>query len=319
MPFISVQISSARPPIWDPRLDKRGAIFIPAQVTPGQGYWRLMKAVWFDQDESAGRHHVFVDTLTISGTRQSDVPVLVSWTDGATSIVTQAKANEVYATDFAMFAIAPSYRARPAATAPADSVDGMGLGSIEDPTHGIHTSYGLTWQWTIASAPPEPTGTVTATPTITVTPTITMTATPTATARPTITITPLPTTPLTPTSTPTPTQTQAFTRAEIANCQPDNQGSRFEGTVQLAGQPVAGYRVVFSYEPDGSWVTQPAITQSMPAGFYAHIISAGVARSGNWFAWIVDAENHRISTLASFTTDGPGGACNRVTVNFYSS
>ncbi|MCX6048139.1 MAG: hypothetical protein NT075_23820, partial [Chloroflexi bacterium] len=46
LPFISVQISSARPPIWDPRLDKRGAIFIPAQVTPGQGYWRLMKAVW---------------------------------------------------------------------------------------------------------------------------------------------------------------------------------------------------------------------------------------------------------------------------------
>ena len=73
------------------------------------------------------------------------------------------------------------------------------------------------------------------------------------------------------------------------------------------------------YEADGSWVTQPAVTRDMPAGFYVHIISAGVARRGNWFAWIVDENNRRISALAAFTTDGPGGACNRVTVNFYDS
>ena len=79
---------------------------------------------------------------------------------------------------------------------------------------------------------------------------------------------------------------------------------------------MAGYRVVFSYEPDGNWVTQPAITQSTPLGFYTHIIGVGVARAGNWFAWMVDENNQRISVLASFTTDGPGGACNIVTVNF---
>ncbi len=189
LPLITFQVASKipppRPPIWDPRLDQRGAIFIPAQVTPGQGYWRLIKAVWFNQDESGGRHHIFVDTLNGSGTRQIDVPVLVSWTDDTAKIITQAKANEAYAADFAMFAIAPSYQARPDANAPADSVDGMGLGEIDDPAHGVHTSYGLTWQWTIASTPPEPTLTVTATPIITVTST--------ATATPTITMTPSPT------------------------------------------------------------------------------------------------------------------------------
>ena len=79
---------------------------------------------------------------------------------------------------------------------------------------------------------------------------------------------------------------------------------------------VDGYRVVFSYEADGPWVTVPTISGNGQPGFYTHIISVGGARSGNWFAWIVDAEGERISVLAGFSTDGLGGACNVVTVNF---
>ena len=77
-----------------------------------------------------------------------------------------------------------------------------------------------------------------------------------------------------------------------------------------------GYRVVFSYEADGPWVTAPAISGNGQPGFYTHIISVGGARSGNWFAWIVDGDGTRISALAAFTTDGVGGVCNIVTVNF---
>lgn len=77
-----------------------------------------------------------------------------------------------------------------------------------------------------------------------------------------------------------------------------------------------GYRIVFSYEADGPWVTAPAVSGNQQPGFYTHIISVGGARSGNWFAWIVDVAGERISALAAFTTDGIGGACNVVTVNF---
>jgi len=315
---------SSLPPdlLWDPQLDQRGASFIPAQVTPGAGYWRLTQAVWLNEAESQGRHHIFVDILDITGTRQVDVPVLIRWHDGTEKITTERKTGEAYAADFAMYSIAPSYRAAPDTSAPADSVDGMGMGSIEDPTHGIHTSYGLTWRWTIAGAIPTPsptittTPTITSTPTLTTTPTLTVTTTPTATATPTVTATSTPTATVTPTATPTPASPYLFDTAEIADCQPNDQSSRFAGYVKRAGQPVAGYRVVFSYEPDGNWVTQPAITQSTPLGFYTHIIGVGIARAGNWFAWIVDENNQRISVLASFTTDGPGGACNIVTVNF---
>lgn len=320
LPYISTHAAAPSDRIWDPRLDQRGASFIPAKVTPGQGYWHLIKAIWFNSAESQGRHHIFVDTLDETGARQSGVPVLITWNGDATTIVTQAKPGEDYAADFPMFAIAPSYQAQPADNAAADSVDGMGLGDLDDPTHGIHTSYGLTWQWTIADAPAgtdiSPTLTVTITPTLTVPATSAITATPSLTPTPTITATPTFT--MTPMATPTPTPPPPylFQRAEVTGCQPNNTGSWFEGYAKLAGQPVAGYRVVFSYEPDGPWVTQPVMTRAVPPGFYSHIISAGVARSGQWFAWLVDSESKRISPLASFTTDGPGGACNIVTVNF---
>lgn len=334
LPFISKPGESLQDIIWDPRLDKRGATLVRTQVRSGTGYWRLIKAVWFDANESQGRHHILVDTLGADSARQTGVPILVRWNDGVTMVTTEAKPGEAYSANFAMYSIAPSYSAQPEDGSPADRVEGMGLGEIADPTHGVHTSYGLTWQWTIASAAATPTQsivitpeiaitttpTLTTTPVITVTPVITHTPTITATpkATPTVSPSPVATSTVTPTATPTPTRQAQylFSKAEVVDCQPNNQGSRFSGYVKLAGQPVAGYRVVFSYEPGGNWATQPAITSANPLGYYTHIISAGVARSGNWFAWIVDADAHRISALASFTTDGFGGSCNVATVNF---
>lgn len=318
LPLIQSQAAPLPTPdrIWDPRLDQRGAVLVPAQVTPGTGYWRLIKAVWFNGVESAGRHHILVDTLAVAGTRQTDIPVLIRWEEGTTTVTTQAKTGEEFAADFPMFSIAPAYVAHPDDGAPADHVEGMGMGEIDDPLRAHHTSYGLTWQWTIAGATITPT----LTPTATATPTVTATSTPTGT------VTPTPTGTLTPTSTPTTTPTATptatpqasliFQNAEIAGCLPDDQGSRFAGSLRLGGQLVDGYRVVFSYEADGPWVTAPTISGNGQPGFYTHIISVGGARSGNWFAWIVDAEGERISVLAGFSTDGLGGACNVVTVNF---
>lgn len=300
---------------WDPRLDQRGATLIPATVTPGAGYWRLIRGVWYNTVESQGRHHIFVDLLDADSKRQTGKPVLVTWSDGDETITTEAKPGEEYAANFAMFAIAPSYKARPNDGAPADAVDGMGLGEIDDPGRGHHTSYGLVWRWTIASAAiPTPTLTLTATITPTTTPTITPTGTLTPTATPTATAT------FTPTATPTPTeQPLLFPIAQVAGCTNPGQGTRFYGTVRLNDQPADGYRVVFSYEADGPHVTQPALSGPNPPGFYTHIISVGLT-PGNWFAWIIAADKQRISAIAAFTTtEGPDGNCNVVEVNFEGS
>ena len=84
----------------------------------------------------------------------------------------------------------------------------------------------------------------------------------------------------------------------------------------MNGQPADGYRIVFSYEANGPWVTQPATSGSGKSGFYTHIISVGVPRVGNWYAWLVDQNRQRISTDAIFATNGANGSGNVVSVNF---
>ena len=332
----AVPVEPERPVEWDIRLTERGARLIQAEVAPGTGYWRLVKARWYNEAEAQGRHHIYIDLLDQTGTRITQTTITIRWADGATTLITEAKAGEPYAAAFDMHATAPAYSAQPDTTAPADRVEGMGLGTVEAPQNAIHTSYGLVWQWTIAGDKPTPTPTATlipsltpiaddggnltpvASPTLTLVPTAPQTVTPpdsSPTASPTPT--PSPTSDASPTSTPTPTPTATtVAQAIVVGCQPNAHGSRFEGYVYVDQQPTNGYRVVFSYEADGPWVTEPALSGSGAPGFYTHIISVGVARAGNWYAWLVDQNRQRISTLAAFTTDGVGGACNVVSVNF---
>jgi hypothetical protein len=180
LPLIQTQVDtpSTAPPAsspryWDPRLDARGAVLHAATPSPGQGYWRLVSARWYDEEEAGGRHHILVDLLDLEGKRMVDLPVRIHWSGGETIIQTQAKADEPYAADFGMFAVAPSYGAAPFTGDPADALWGMGLGSIDQPRFTIHSSYGLVWQWTIyeeaTTATPMPTLTPMATATATVT------------------------------------------------------------------------------------------------------------------------------------------------------
>jgi hypothetical protein len=321
-------------PQWDSRLTERGAYLEPATVSTGEGYWRLVAARWFDHNESQGRHHILIDLLDADGQRQVGIPVRISWRDGESLVFTEEKRDEAFATNYAMYALAPAYGAAPHDGAPADRVEGMGLGNLTEPHLAHHTSYGLTWQWTIAGATPEPTPTATATPTliptapVTVTPPLTVTATPTVTAIATtqpITVTPTATPTPTPSLTPTPTATATPTgesvpfTAVVARCAPFSNGSRFAGHVYVNGEPADGYRVTFSYEADGPRVPlQPAISGSSgDPGSYAHILSAGVTRVGDWYAWLVDGDGQRISTFGSFHTDGAANRCNSATIDFY--
>jgi len=155
-----VRATATRPPPiserdWDPRLTQRGAQLIPARVQPGQGYWRLVKARWFDVDDPpfTGKHFIFFDTLDQAGQRKTGVPIQLATFDMKEvfgSIPTEAKPGELYAGSFPMQVVAPAYRIEPADGAPADAVTNLGLGSIAVPDLPMLTSYGFTWQWTVA-------------------------------------------------------------------------------------------------------------------------------------------------------------------------
>ncbi|MCC7352605.1 MAG: hypothetical protein IT330_02520 [Anaerolineae bacterium] len=185
---------------WDPRLCQRYTQLVPANVGPGQWYWRLIKARWYDENEDPfrGLFHILVDTLDGAGNRQVGVTVRFTWSGGYQDYATEAKPGELYATNFPMNEVAPAYSAQPISGGPADVVSGMGYGNASNPN--IHTSYLLVWRWTMASGdgPPAVCGPAAPTPTPTRTPTTAPTATPTPTPTPTAT----------PTSTPSPTPTR---------------------------------------------------------------------------------------------------------------
>lgn len=132
--------------IWDPRLDERGATLVEATALPGEEYWRLVEARWYNSVEAAGRHHIRMDVLDENGERTAGVPLLVSWADGSYPVVSEEKPGEPYAADYAMYALAPAYNAQPYDGRPADRVEGMGLGELDAPDFAHHTSYGLVWQ-----------------------------------------------------------------------------------------------------------------------------------------------------------------------------
>ncbi len=131
--------------VWDSRLDQLGVGLRPADVAPGQLYWRLVEARWADEQQSEGRHHIFVNVLDESGKRIIGQPIKVSWREGSVTGVTEDKPATEYSYNFQMYAAGNSYDLSVEGL-PSDTVTGMGLGDIERRAWKIHTSFYLTFQ-----------------------------------------------------------------------------------------------------------------------------------------------------------------------------
>ncbi|MBX3054478.1 MAG: hypothetical protein KF753_23600 [Caldilineaceae bacterium] len=302
---------------WDPRLTQRGASLQAAAVAPGQGYWKLIKARWYNEQESGNRQHILVDVLDENSQRKAGIAMRVYWEGGQAGITTEPKPGEEYAANYALSFPAPFYNTVPNDGHPADAVLGMGLGSLENPNGFVRASYGLTWRWTIA---PQPT----ATPTATATPGETQEGT--ATATPTSSPTPL----ATPSPTPTPSATPVvssfvFNRAELVRCEPNAGITYVQGTLRLDGQPANGYRVVFSYAADGPVVAEMLSGphsgyEGWNPGYYSHLLQTNGPREGDWWFWVTDGTGKRISQLGFVHTHGTAGdgQCQQAVIDFHS-
>lgn len=131
--------------IWDSRLDQLGVKVQPANVPPGQPYWRLVEARWADEQQSEGRHHIYVNVLDESGKRIIGQPIKVSWGEGSITGATEDKPATEYSYNFQMYAAGNAYNVSVEGL-PSDTVIGMGLGDIERRAWKIHTSFYLTFQ-----------------------------------------------------------------------------------------------------------------------------------------------------------------------------
>lgn len=128
--------------------------------------------------------------------------------------------------------------------------------------------------------------------------------------------------PAAPQPTAAPVSNYQFKRAVVGKCERQPGLTWFEGRVYQNSQPANGFKVVFSYAPDGPPVTNPATSGphegylNWDPGYYSHIISANEPVVGNWYVWVVDDAGNRISEMANWQSTGPGEGCNQAVVDF---
>lgn len=140
-----VAAAAQLPRAWDPRLDALGVRVEDAPAAPGQPYWRLIEARWANEQESGGKHHIYVEVLDENGNRIVGQPVTVYWGDGSYTAGIEDKAAPDFGYNYMMYAAGNSYNIRVEGL-PSEIVYGAGMGDIERPKYGIHTSFYLVYQ-----------------------------------------------------------------------------------------------------------------------------------------------------------------------------
>lgn len=149
IPTIGTGPTSTLPPRdIDPRAIQRGVSLVEVAPKPGQIVWRVKSIRWLNEQESQGRHHIYVDTLDEQGRRMAGVPLRVMWPTGNTNIVSEAKPGEPYSANYPMSPSRNEFSLTIADGTPAEMVRGIGMG-MDTPSGfnaGIHTSTAVVFQ-----------------------------------------------------------------------------------------------------------------------------------------------------------------------------
>lgn len=120
-------------------------------------HWRLVDIQWQDEQAAGGRHHIYVETQDEGGGRQTGVEVTFFWADGEAKARTEDKPAPELGANFPMVNAGNCYGARVSDGLPSDRVEGMGLGTPEQPAFTIHTCFLLTFRKESRQAPPDET------------------------------------------------------------------------------------------------------------------------------------------------------------------
>lgn len=150
MPAISTGPAPIAPPAPQPvreidaRATARGVnIGTPANLQPGQKYWFVRSIRWYDEKESQGRHHIYVEALDADG-KPISAPFSVSWPNGSAGGQTNGRSGF----DAGNFPMSKSLNEFSVVMAgggyPSERVTGIGMGA--DGNSGIHTSTSVVFQ-----------------------------------------------------------------------------------------------------------------------------------------------------------------------------
>jgi CRP-like cAMP-binding protein len=131
----------------DPRLGALNVSIVPAGVRPGQSYWRLIRCIWQNKEESGNDHTIYINVLDENGSRIVGQPIEIRWDAGSLVIFTEDKPPTEWSSNFPMYGTLGSYSLSIAGL-PSDTVAGMGMGTPEQPNFTIHTNFLLVFQRT---------------------------------------------------------------------------------------------------------------------------------------------------------------------------
>lgn len=157
IPSLSTGTTQPQPPPRDidPRLIQRGVTIETPPLQPGQTYWRIKSARWYNEQEAQGRHHIYVEAHGPMGDRQAAVPFLVTWPGGSATDATKTGSG-FEAGNFPMSPSRNEFSIRINGLVPSETLKGIGMGADTPDgfNAGIHTSTGVLFEW--ATAPVDP-------------------------------------------------------------------------------------------------------------------------------------------------------------------
>jgi len=141
--------------VWDSRLNGLGVQLVLATPQPGQTYWRLVRAIFQDVNESGGNHNVYFQALDDSWQPLAGEQACVAWPDGEECVTTNTETDP---TQWANVPIWADYNPNLGQRGPyeahmagiSDRVTGLGLPLKQ------HVSFLLTFQRRVAPGSPSP-------------------------------------------------------------------------------------------------------------------------------------------------------------------
>jgi hypothetical protein len=109
--------------------------------------YKVVEVQWMDIRQSGGKHHIFLEVVDEGGQRLVGQQIRVSWPGGETRVPIEEKPGEPWGGNFPMFATLGAYAVQVAAPpGRSDAVEGLGLGTPQEPDVKHHTSFGITFR-----------------------------------------------------------------------------------------------------------------------------------------------------------------------------
>lgn len=153
-PGTSPIVPSLPPRNIDPRATARGVKVKTPILLKGETYWRAVRVEWLDEQQSQGRHHIYIDALDEQGKRVVGLPIGIAWPGNGHLTQTEAKPGEPYSANYPMSPSRNEFGVRVAGEVTSEEVVGIGMGA-DTPSGfnaGIHTSTGVVFQLVTHSA-----------------------------------------------------------------------------------------------------------------------------------------------------------------------